>query len=68
MLVVAVSQRDLAVVQGLVLVIAATMVLANLAVDLLYGLLDPRIVPERLKPLVPQGVPSGRPTLHFEFE
>jgi len=43
MLVVAVSQRDLAVVQGLVLVIAATMVLANLAVDLLYGLLDPRI-------------------------
>ena len=30
-------------VQGLVLVIAVTMVLANLAVDLLYGLLDPRI-------------------------
>lgn len=43
LLVVAVSQRDLAVVQGLVLVIAVTMVLANLAVDLLYGLLDPRI-------------------------
>lgn len=43
LLVVAVSQRDLAVVQGLVLVIAATMVLANLAVDLLYGLLDPRL-------------------------
>ena len=43
LLVVAVSQRDLAVVQGLVLVIAATMVLANLLVDLLYGLLDPRI-------------------------
>ncbi|WP_045392542.1 ABC transporter permease [Falsirhodobacter sp. alg1] len=43
LLVVAVSQRDLALVQGLVLVIAATMVLANLAVDLLYGLLDPRI-------------------------
>lgn len=43
LLVVAVSQRDLAVVQGLVLVIAATMVLANLAVDLLYGVLDPRI-------------------------
>lgn len=43
LLVVAVSQRDLALVQGLVLVIATTMVLANLAVDLLYGLLDPRI-------------------------
>ncbi|MCQ0971138.1 ABC transporter permease [Paracoccus sp. TK19116] len=43
LLVVAVSQRDLAVVQGLVLVIAATMVMANLLVDLLYGLLDPRI-------------------------
>lgn len=43
LLVVAVSQRDLAVVQGLALVIAVTMVLANLIVDLLYGLLDPRI-------------------------
>ena len=43
LLVVAVSQRDLAVVQGLVLVIAVTMVLANLAVDLIYGVLDPRI-------------------------
>ena len=43
LLVTAVSSRDLAVVQGLVLVIAATMVLANLAVDLAYGLLDPRI-------------------------
>lgn len=43
LLVVAVSQRDLAVVQGLVLVIAVTMILANLLVDLLYGLLDPRI-------------------------
>lgn len=43
LLVTAVSSRDLAVVQGLVLVIAATMVLANLAVDLLYGVLDPRI-------------------------
>lgn len=43
LLVIAVSQRDLAVVQGLVLVIAVTMVLANLMVDLLYGVLDPRI-------------------------
>ncbi|EUB96402.1 ABC-type transporter, integral membrane subunit [Rhizobium sp. CF080] len=43
LLVTAVSSRDLAVVQGLVLVMAVTMVLANLVVDLLYGLLDPRI-------------------------
>lgn len=43
LLVTAVSSRDLAVVQGLVLVMAITMVLANLLVDLLYGLLDPRI-------------------------
>lgn len=43
LLVVAVSQRDLALVQGLVLVIGCTMVLANLLVDLTYGLLDPRI-------------------------
>jgi cytochrome c peroxidase len=32
------------------------------------GLLDPRILPERLKKLVPKQVPSGRPTLDFEFE
>lgn len=43
LLVTAVSSRDLAVVQGLVLVMAITMVLANLLVDLMYGLLDPRI-------------------------
>lgn len=43
LLVNAVSLRDLSVVQGLILLIATTMVLANLMVDLLYGLLDPRI-------------------------
>ncbi len=43
LLVTAVSQRDLALVQGLVLVIGCTMVVANLLVDLTYGLLDPRI-------------------------
>lgn len=31
------------------------------------GLLDPRAQPEHLKVLVPQAVPSGRPTLQFEF-
>lgn len=43
LLVTAVSQRDLALVQGLVMVIAFTMVITNLLVDLTYGLLDPRI-------------------------
>jgi len=43
LLVVSVSYRDLPVVQCILLVIAATMVLANLTVDLLYGLLDPRL-------------------------
>jgi len=43
LLVTAVTSRDLAVVQALVLLVAVTMVAANLAVDLLYGLLDPRI-------------------------
>src|SRR5262245_51546309 len=32
------------------------------------GLLDPRILPRRLKRLVPKRVPSGRPALDFEFE
>ncbi len=31
------------------------------------ALLDPRARPERLKRLVPASVPSGRPTLRFEF-
>jgi len=43
LLVVAVGQRDLAVVQTIVLLIAATMVTANLLVDLTYSWLDPRV-------------------------
>jgi peptide/nickel transport system permease protein len=43
LLVVAVSNRDLAVVQCILLLVACTMVFANLVVDLLYGLLDPRL-------------------------
>ncbi len=43
LLVVAVSNRDLAVVQTILLLVALTMVSANLIVDLLYGLLDPRL-------------------------
>jgi peptide/nickel transport system permease protein len=38
-----VASRDLAVVQVIVLSTALTMILANLAVDLLYGVLDPRV-------------------------
>jgi cytochrome c peroxidase len=33
-----------------------------------HGLLDPRILPRHLKTLVPKRVPSGSPTLDFEFE
>ena len=42
-LVSAVNARDLAVVQGVLLMTACTMVVANLLVDLAYGWLDPRI-------------------------
>jgi peptide/nickel transport system permease protein len=43
LLVVAVGNRDLAVVQCVLLLVAVTMVCSNLLVDLLYGLLDPRL-------------------------
>jgi peptide/nickel transport system permease protein len=43
LLVVSVSNRDLAVVQCILLIIAAAMVVSNLVVDLLYGWLDPRL-------------------------
>ncbi|WP_025660278.1 ABC transporter permease [Rhizobium sp. IBUN] len=43
LLVVSVSNRDLTVVQCILLIIAATMVVSNLVVDLLYGWLDPRL-------------------------
>jgi len=39
----AIGQRDYPVVQGIVLVIACLFVLANLAVDVLYALVDPRV-------------------------
>jgi peptide/nickel transport system permease protein len=42
-LVRAVEQRDYPEVQGIVLVICALFVLLNLAVDLLYAVLDPRV-------------------------
>jgi peptide/nickel transport system permease protein len=43
LLVVAVANRDLAVVQCILLLVAATMVVSNLIVDFLYGFLDPRL-------------------------
>ncbi len=43
MLLAAIVQRDYALVQGGVLVIAILFVLVNIVVDLLYGYLDPRI-------------------------
>ncbi len=43
LLVSAVSARDLALVQGVLLMVALTMVAANLLVDMLYGWIDPRI-------------------------
>jgi peptide/nickel transport system permease protein len=43
LLVVSVANRDLAVVQAIVLMIAMTMVAANMVVDVLYGLVDPRM-------------------------
>jgi peptide/nickel transport system permease protein len=43
MLLNAINQRDYALVQGGVLVIATLFVVTNAAVDVLYGFLDPRI-------------------------
>ena len=43
LIITSVARRDLAVVQCIVLLIATTMILANLAVHLLYLLLDPRM-------------------------
>jgi len=43
LLVMAVANRDLAVVQSLLLLVAATMVLSNFLVDALYGWIDPRL-------------------------
>lgn len=43
LLTTAVAQRDLAVVQCIMILLALTMVAANLLVDVLYGVLDPRV-------------------------
>jgi ABC-type dipeptide/oligopeptide/nickel transport system permease component len=41
--VTALGKRDFPLIQGIVLVVATSYVLVNLAVDLLYAFLDPRI-------------------------
>ena len=43
LLVTAISQRDYPVIQGICLLLAASFVIINLAVDVAYGYLDPRI-------------------------
>lgn len=43
LLVTSVAQRDLPVVQTIILLVSATLVISNLLVDLLYGWLDPRV-------------------------
>lgn len=43
LLVYSVKHRDYNVVQGIVILISLSMVITNLAIDFIYGLLDPRI-------------------------
>lgn len=43
LLVVSVASRDLAVVQCILLIVAAAMITTNVTIDLLYGVLDPRM-------------------------
>jgi len=43
LLVVGVANRDLAVVQCVLMLVAFTMVISNFIVDLAYGMIDPRV-------------------------
>ena len=43
LLVNAMLSQDYTIVQGIILIIAATVALINLLVDIIYGWLDPRI-------------------------
>jgi peptide/nickel transport system permease protein len=38
-----IAQRDLIVVQDLVVLLAGSVILVNFGVDLVYGLIDPRL-------------------------
>jgi len=44
LIVTSVAARDVAVVQCVLLLVATTMVISNMTVDILYSVLDPRIV------------------------
>lgn len=44
LLITSVANRDIAIVQTILLLVGCTMVLANLAVDFAYGFLDPRVL------------------------
>lgn len=48
LLVTSVANRDLALVQSLLLLVAGTMVVSNLVVDAMYGWIDPRLRTGRL--------------------
>lgn len=43
LLVKAINQRDYPLIQGCILVMSSVFILANLVVDILYGILDPRV-------------------------
>ncbi|MFJ3383131.1 MULTISPECIES: ABC transporter permease [unclassified Curtobacterium] len=60
----AVQQQDVPVVQGIVLLAAAVFVVVNLVVDLVYPLLDPRVVVagSRRRLREPDSEPTGGPT------
>ncbi len=44
--VIAINQRDFPLIQGILLTVASTYVLVNTGIDLVYGLLDPRVTYE----------------------
>jgi len=57
LLVSAVANRDLMVVQAILLLVTVTMVAANLVVDIVYGLVDPRLGSARAAGRAPGGTP-----------
>ena len=43
LLVKAINQRDYPLIQGCILIMSAVFILTNLIVDILYGILEPRV-------------------------
>ncbi|RHA42648.1 ABC transporter permease [Cellulomonas rhizosphaerae] len=56
-----VAAQDIPVVQGVVLVAATVYVLVNLLIDIIYPLLDPRIVTGARRRVAPPTTPTARP-------